>query len=431
MRLPAHLARSCCSRLARSSHSSRVPACPTPSRLAATTPAHTLRLTAHSHSMPTSRTASTSAAPAPLIPFRTHTPAPTTAPSTPLTHVFWDDRTSTWTYLVVCPRTRRAAIIDSVLDFDPLTNTVSTEQADALVAFVEREHITVERILETHAHADHLTAAAYLQLRLSPEHGPRIPIGIHRGIRATQEHFSKLYDVPMSELEGAFDELYDEGDEIRVGECTGEVWHLPGHTECSGGYVWGEYVYTGDSVLLVRPFSTPGGSSPRCVLRPQLTQIPAQARHRFRPRRLSRGFRLAPVRLVAAPPRPPAALPPLQRPQLPRLARVRGRKPLLGDGRRAARAQQALQARHSRERVCQVEGGARQAAERTEAAAPVAPGARARTRSRALASWCALLWSSLTVKMSLAQVNIRAGRLPKNSQGKPFFRIPIHAPAVL
>ncbi|BGP74325.1 putative Metallo-beta-lactamase domain protein [Rhodotorula toruloides] len=379
MRLPAHIARSCCSHIARS-HSSRF-VFPTHSRLAsASTPlarTHTRTTTASAMStVSNTRPASTAATTTtPLTPFRTHTPSPTALPSTPLTHVFWDTRTSTWTYLVVDPSTRRAAIIDSVLDFDPQTNTVSTESADGLVAFIEREGITVERILETHAHADHLTAAAYLQLRLSPEGGPKIPIGIHRGIRATQAHFAKLYDVPMSDLEGAFDEVYDEGDEITVGECKGQVWHLPGHTECSGGYVWGEYVYTGDSVLLPAIGSArvdfPAGSASRLYSSSQrLLSLPSH-------------FRLFSGHNYPS-------------------------SPLFEEGNRCSatvREQRELN-RHFKEGTGKEEF------------------VRLREERDRQLQEPRLLHQSL-------QVNIRAGRLPKNSQGKPFFRIPVHAPAIL
>lgn len=209
----------------------------------------------------------------PLVPFRTHSPQPNASKDTPLTHVFFHQPTSTWTYLVVCPTTRKAAVIDSVLDFDPVSNTVSTETADGLLAFAEHEHIRIERILETHAHADHLTGAAYLQLRLGGDPSAfdseieplaaassrnRVPIGAYSAVRETQAHFAKLYEVPMEELENAFDELYEEGSKLRIGECEGEVWHLPGHTECSAGYVFGDAVYTGDSVLLVSAPPPPG-----------------------------------------------------------------------------------------------------------------------------------------------------------------------------
>ena len=233
-------------------------------------PTLALALTAMQPTRPASTTA-TPPPPPPLTPWRTHTPAPNASPSTPLVYTFYHDPTATWTYLVVDPLTRHCAVIDSVLDYDPASRTVSTSTADSLVAFIDREGLTVDRILETHAHADHLTAAAYLQLRLtsstssssSSTSTSSIPIGAHRGMRSTQAHFAQLYDVPPGELEHAFDELYDEGDQVRVGNLEGVVWHLPGHTQCSAGYVFGDSVFTGDSVLLVRPSLS--HASPRWV----------------------------------------------------------------------------------------------------------------------------------------------------------------------
>lgn len=188
---------------------------------------------------------------APLIPFRTHHP---TSPTTSLAHTFFHTADSTWTYLVVDPSTSHCLIIDSTLDFDASSNTVSTTTADGLLAFVEREGLTVERILETHAHADHLTAARYLQQNLATsERAAGPPIGISSGIRTTQENFRTVYDVPQEELEGAFDELYDEGAEVRVGELRGEVMSLPGHTPCSAAFKFGDFVFVGDTIFLVRP----------------------------------------------------------------------------------------------------------------------------------------------------------------------------------
>lgn len=237
----------------------------------ATTPSTRARTISSIRTMATSTATAKKNPTPPLVPFRTHSPQPNASKDTPLTHVFFHQPTSTWTYLVVCPTTRKAAVIDSVLDFDPVTNTVSTEAADGLLAFAEQEHIRIERILETHAHADHLTGAAYLQLRLggnpaafdseieplAASSAARVPIGAYKAVRETQAHFAKLYEVPMEELENAFDELYEEGSKLRIGDCEGEVWHLPGHTECSAGYVFGDAVYTGDSVLLVSDSAFP------------------------------------------------------------------------------------------------------------------------------------------------------------------------------
>ncbi|BGP20810.1 hypothetical protein JCM10213_001312 [Rhodosporidiobolus nylandii] len=187
---------------------------------------------------------------APLIPFRTH---PSTSPSTPTAHTFYHTSDGTWTYLVVSPSSSSCVIIDPTLDFSPSTFTISASAADGLLAFIEQEGLKVERILETHAHADHLTAAAYLQSKL-PSYAP---IGASTGMRQTQAHFGRVFDVPQEELEVAFDEMYEDGQEIVLGAgeggkggLKGRVLHLPGHTACSAAYVFGEYVFVGDTIFL-------------------------------------------------------------------------------------------------------------------------------------------------------------------------------------
>ncbi|GAA5855078.1 hypothetical protein JCM9279_001802 [Rhodotorula babjevae] len=336
----------------------------------------------HHPVMSTTREASSSSAatapPPPLTPWRTHTPAPDASPSTPLVYTFYHDPTATWTYLVVDPHSRHCAIIDSVLDYDPASRTVSTSTADALVAFIEHEGLTVDRILETHAHADHLTAAAYLQLRLSsPSSSPStssstVPIGAHRGMRSTQAHFAKLYDVPAADLEHAFDELYDEGDHVRVGALDGVVWHLPGHTQCSAGYVFGDSVFTGDSVLLpptgtARADFPLGSASALFSSTQRLLALPSH------------------VRLFSG-----------------------HSYPLAGSSNlcSATVAQQRALNPHVHDGVDE-EGFVKMRSERDQGL-----------------SEPKLLHQSL-------QVNIRAGRLPRGSTGQPFFRTPLHAPTVL
>lgn len=273
-----------CTRLVNPAARTAAAAAVRPHRLPAMGLAPTHRTEAPARSYSASGHPSQAQAPtvAPLTPFRTHTPAPTASTSTPLVYTFYHDATSTWTYLVVDPATQHCAIIDSVLDYDPASHTVSTQTADALAAFVEQQGLVVDRIFETHAHADHLTAAAYLQLRLSPLDGAadgatRVPIGAHSGIRSTQAHFAQMYDVPPGELESAFDELYEEGDELHIGNLRGVVWHLPGHTMCSAGFVFGDSVFTGDSVLLVRDLScsSPSKRVRALTLRPPRSPQPA------------------------------------------------------------------------------------------------------------------------------------------------------------
>lgn len=170
----------------------------------------------------------------PAVPFRTHIgplPSATSHALTPNAHVFWHAPTSTWTYVVVCPTTNHCVIIDPALDYDPATETVSTETADALVAFIHARAYTVDKILESHAHADHLTAARYLQLKLSREQpGVKVEVGIGEKITQTQDYFASKYDVKPDELRGAFDKLWKDGETFKVGHCEATVMHLPGHT---------------------------------------------------------------------------------------------------------------------------------------------------------------------------------------------------------
>ena len=163
------------------------------------------------------------------VPFRTHIgplPSSTSQSLTPNAHVFWHSPTSTWTYVVVCPTTKKCVIIDPALDYDPISQRITTETADALLAFIAEQGYTVEKILESHAHADHLTSARYLKLQLKGD----VEVGVGEKITQTQEYFAKKYEIDMEELEGSFDRLWKDGEKFAIGECECEVMHLPGHT---------------------------------------------------------------------------------------------------------------------------------------------------------------------------------------------------------
>ncbi|GAA6005342.1 hypothetical protein JCM11491_002664 [Sporobolomyces phaffii] len=230
---------------------------------------------------------STTPAVAPAVPFRTHIgplPSSTSSALTPNAHVFWHDQTSTWTYVVVCPTTRHCVIIDPALDYDPATQTVSTESPDALVAFVREQGYIVDKILESHAHADHLTAARYLQLKLATEPGQSVETGIGEKITQTQEYFAKKYDVGPGELQGAFDKLWKDGETFDLGECSCEVLHLPGHTADHVGYKFASFCFVGDSIFLPTvgsaradfPFGSPEtlfASSQRLLALPATTRL--------------------------------------------------------------------------------------------------------------------------------------------------------------
>ncbi|KAK4099359.1 Metallo-hydrolase/oxidoreductase [Parathielavia hyrcaniae] len=160
----------------------------------------------------------------------------------------FEPRTSTWQYIVADRATKVAVIIDPVLDYDPARNAVSTESADGLLAVVREKGYTVDRLLETHVHADHLTAAKYLQARLA-RHQKRPEIAIGKRIGEVQERFAGRYGVPRGEYEGAFDKLFDDDEVFRVGQLEAKAVHLPGHTPDHMGYLIAENIFCGDSIF--------------------------------------------------------------------------------------------------------------------------------------------------------------------------------------
>lgn len=176
----------------------------------------------------------------------------------PTIHTIFEGKTSTWQYIIACPNTKEAVIIDPVLDFDLATLTISTSSADRLLQIVKEHGFKIVRLLETHAHADHLTASHYLQKTLVAAGQPKPPICIGQRIRTVQETFAKIYGIPQDELENVFDHLWQDDEEFKVGELDAKVLHLPGHTPDHVGYVIGENVFTGDSIF------NPDVGSARC-----------------------------------------------------------------------------------------------------------------------------------------------------------------------
>lgn len=152
-------------------------------------------------------------------------------------HDQYDQKTGSWQYVVADPSSRSAVIIDPVLDFDSATGTISTTNADQLLSLVKNHGYHVDMILETHAHADHMTAASYLQKRLSEEQGIDKPfIGIGKRITQVQEMFGQRYGVPAAEYEGVFDKLFDDDEVFNVGRLKAQAIHIPGHTPDHMGY---------------------------------------------------------------------------------------------------------------------------------------------------------------------------------------------------
>ncbi|MBA4045905.1 MAG: MBL fold metallo-hydrolase [Erythrobacter sp.] len=159
---------------------------------------------------------------------------------------FFDPATYTVTYIVHDPATMKAAIVDSVLDFDPNSGRTSTLSADKVIDFVTSKNLKVQWLLETHAHADHFSAAPYLQEKL----GGKIAIGAE--ITTVQNVFGKLFNAGTDfERDGSqFDALFKDGDTFTIGNLPVTVMHVPGHTPADIAYVVGEAVFVGDTMFM-------------------------------------------------------------------------------------------------------------------------------------------------------------------------------------
>lgn len=159
---------------------------------------------------------------------------------------FFDPVTSTVSYVVHDPLTRRGAIIDSVLDFDPASGRTETASAEAILDHVRAEDLAVEWHLETHAHADHLSAAPWLQRQL----GGRIAIG--ERIVEVQSAFGNLFNArtDFSRDGSDFDFLWRDGDHFAIGDLPVTVLHVPGHTPACVAYVVGDIVFVGDTMFM-------------------------------------------------------------------------------------------------------------------------------------------------------------------------------------
>ncbi len=159
---------------------------------------------------------------------------------------FFDPATYTVTYIVSDPATGEAAIVDSVLDFDPNSGRTATASADKVIDHITSHNLKVIWLLETHAHADHFSAAPYLQEKL----GGQIAIGAE--ITTVQNVFGKLFNAGTDfERDGSqFDALFKDGDTFTIGNLPVTVMHVPGHTPADIAYVVGEAVFVGDTMFM-------------------------------------------------------------------------------------------------------------------------------------------------------------------------------------
>ncbi|MBL4538682.1 MBL fold metallo-hydrolase [Oceanicaulis alexandrii] len=179
----------------------------------------------------------------------------------PVVKAFFDRDTFTVSYVVSDPATSKAAIIDSVLDYDPKSGRTAHKSADALIAYVREQGLDVDWVLETHVHADHLSAAPYLKAQL----GGQLAIGAH--IRAVQSVFGDVFNAEDEfRRDGSqFDHLFADDERFYIGELEARAMHTPGHTPACMTYVIGDAAFVGDT-LFMPDFGTarcdfPGGDA--------------------------------------------------------------------------------------------------------------------------------------------------------------------------
>lgn len=159
---------------------------------------------------------------------------------------FYHAYTFTFTYVVYDETSKDAVIIDSVLDYDPNSSQTSSAFADSVIGFIKDKELTLHYILETHAHADHLTAAPHLKKTF-----PKALVGIGRGITQVQKTFKPLFNLPGLETDGRpFDTLMEEGKDIQAGSLTIKTLETPGHTPACSSFLIGDAVFTGDLIFL-------------------------------------------------------------------------------------------------------------------------------------------------------------------------------------
>jgi glyoxylase-like metal-dependent hydrolase (beta-lactamase superfamily II) len=181
-------------------------------------------------------------------------------PGTPTIQAFFDEATNTVSYLVADPETKCAAIVDPVLDYDHASGKASTKSADTILDAAKAAGLTIDWVLETHAHADHLSGAPYIKIKA----GAKVGIGEH--IRDVQKIFRPMFNATDLSGDGSeFDHLFADGDRFRLGSLEVEVMHVPGHTPADIAYRIGHAVFVGDT-LFMPDFGTaradfPGGDA--------------------------------------------------------------------------------------------------------------------------------------------------------------------------
>lgn len=179
----------------------------------------------------------------------------------PKIKAFFHKDTSTMTYVVWCETTKKCAVIDSVLDYDPHAGRTSTHSADEVISFIKEHNLSAQWILETHIHADHLTAASYLKEHLNA----KTAIGEH--IKEVLDFWVPLYNIQKDTPSNAsqFDHLFQEGETFKIGNLNASVIHTPGHTPACVSYHIDGSLFAGDSIFMpslgTARVDFPGGSA--------------------------------------------------------------------------------------------------------------------------------------------------------------------------
>lgn len=168
-----------------------------------------------------------------------------TARTRPDIRAFFDEPTNTVSYLIADPETKRAAVVDPVLDFDHRTGKARTKSADEILGVAQAAGLTIDWVLETHAHADHLSGAPYIKLKT----GAKVGIGEH--IREVQKIFRPVFNATDLKGDGSeFDHLFEDGERFKIGNLDGEVIYTPGHTPACVSYKVEDAVFVGDTLFM-------------------------------------------------------------------------------------------------------------------------------------------------------------------------------------
>lgn len=199
-------------------------------------------------------------------------------PTKPQIQAFFDEPTNTVSYLVWDAASLEGAVIDPVLDYDFRTGKASMASADAILARAGKLGVTIAQVLETHAHADHLSGAPYIKLKT----GAKVSIGEH--IRDVQRIFRPVFNaVDVSGDGSEFDHLFKDGERFKIGTLDGEVMHTPGHTPACVSYKIGDAVFVGDTMFMpdygTARADFPGGDA-RALFRSiqRILSLPAETR---------------------------------------------------------------------------------------------------------------------------------------------------------